>query len=192
MNSMKRICVFTGSYLGARPEYLSAAQALGRELAARGLELVYGGAHIGLMGALADTVLAEKGRVVGVIPDTLVDREVAHHGLSELHVVDSMHARKAKMAALADGVIALPGGIGTLEELFEALTWRALHIHAKPCGLLNINHYYDLLLQFLQHSVNEKFLKAEYHAMLVVGERPAEVLDAFEQYERDSEHKMKA
>ncbi len=189
---MKRLCVFTGSHLGARPAYLAAAQALGRELAARGLELVYGGTHIGLMGALADTVLAENGRVIGVIPDTLVDREVAHRGISELHVVGSMHERKAKMAALADGVVALPGGIGTLEELFEALTWRALNIHAKPCGLLNINHYYDLLLQFLQHSVDEQFLKAHYQAMLVVGEHPAEILDAFERYERDSEHKIEA
>ena len=180
---MKRLCVFTGSYLGTRPEYLSTAQALGRELAARGLELVYGGAHIGLMGALADTVLAENGRVVGVIPNTLVDREVAHHGLSELHVVGSMHERKAKMAELADGVIALPGGIGTLEELFEALTWRALNIHAKPCGLLNVNHYYDLLLQFLQHSVNEQFLKARYHALLLVEEHPGKLLDRLEQQE---------
>ena len=178
---MKRLCVFTGSYLGARPEYLAAAQALGRELAARGLELVYGGAHIGLMGALADTVLAENGRVVGVIPDRLVDREVAHHGLSELHVVGSMHERKAKMAELADGVIALPGGIGTLEELFEALTWRALNIHTKPCGLLNINHYYDLLLQFLQHTVDEKFLKAQYRALLLVEEHPGKLLDRLEQ-----------
>ena len=178
---MKRICVFTGSSMGARPEYLSAAQALGTAIASRGLELVYGGAHVGLMGALADTVLAEQGRVVGVIPDTLADREVAHHGISELHVVSSMHERKAKMAELADGVIALPGGIGTLEELFEALTWRALDIHDKPCGLLNINNYYDLLLQFLQHTVDEKFLKAQYHAMLLVEEQPGKLLDLLEQ-----------
>ena len=180
LHRMKRLCVFTGSHRGARPEYLAAARALGRELAARRLELVYGGTCIGLMGVLADTVLAAQGRVIGVIPRLLVDREGMHPGLSELHVVGSMHERKAKMVALADGMLALPGGIGTLEELFEALTWRSLDIHAKPCGLLNIDHYYDPLLHFLQHSVDERFLNAEYRALLVVGEQPADLLDAFE------------
>ena len=177
MTSMKRICVFTGSSMGARPEYLNAAQALGKEIATRGLELVYGGAHVGLMGVLADTVLNGNGRVIGVIPDTLADREVAHHGISELHVVRTMHERKAMMAELADGVIALPGGIGTLEELFEAITWRALDIHDKPCGLLNIDNYYDLLLQFLQHTVDEKFLKSRYLDMLLIEEQPDKLID---------------
>ena len=174
---MKRICVFTGSSMGARPEYLAAAHALGKEITTRRYELVYGGAHVGLMGALADTVLKANGSVIGVIPDTLADREVAHHGITELHVVRTMHERKAKMAELADAVIALPGGIGTLEELFEAITWRALDIHDKPCGLLNINNYYDLLLQFLQYSVDEKFLKPRYLEMLLVEKQPGQLLD---------------
>src|SRR6187549_1487199 len=148
---MMRVCVFAGSSSGSRPEYRTAAEDLGRELAARGIELVYGGAHVGLMGGVADAVLAGGGRVTGVIPKALVDKEVAHTGLTDLRIVASMHQRKALMVDLSDAFIALPGGWGTLDEMFEILTWAQLGLHRKPCGLLNVQKYFDRLLAFLDH-----------------------------------------
>ena len=155
---LKAICVYCGSSPGASPLYIQAAQDLGREIAERGIRLVYGGASVGLMGAVAKAALAAGGKVTGIIPRALFEQEVAFKNLDDLIVVDSMHIRKAKMAELADGFIALPGGYGTFDEFFEVLTWAQLGLHAKPCGLLNINHYYDHLLAFLDHSVNEMFV----------------------------------
>jgi uncharacterized protein (TIGR00730 family) len=178
----KSICVFAGSNAGRRPEYLEAARELGRELAARDLGLVYGGANVGLMAEIADTVLAAGGRVAGVIPEFLVKAEVAHAGLSELRVVPSMHARKAQMADLADGFIALPGGFGTIDEFFEMVTWGQLGIHCKPCGLLNICGYYDRLLSFLDHSAAERFLTQAHRSMVLAAAAAAPLLDEFAGY----------
>jgi len=164
---MKTICVYCGSSPGRQQVYAEAARALGRALLARGLGLVYGGASIGLMGVLADTVLAGGGRVVGVIPQALARREVAHAGLTELIVTASMHERKTRMAELSDGFIALPGGIGTFEELFEIWTWAQLGIHHKPVGLLNVAGYFDALLSFLDHATQEQFLKASQRQLLL-------------------------
>ncbi|MEN8158560.1 MAG: TIGR00730 family Rossman fold protein [Myxococcota bacterium] len=174
---MRRICVFTGSSPGARPAYAEAAAELGRTLAGRGLELVYGGAHVGLMGVLADAVLAAGGRVEGVIPEGMVRREVAHDGLTKLHVVGSMHERKALMADLADAFVALPGGLGTLEELSEVLTWAQLGLHEKPCGLLDVAGYWAGLLAFLDHSVAERFVRPEHRTLLVADGEAGALLD---------------
>jgi uncharacterized protein (TIGR00730 family) len=174
---MRRVCVFTGSNSGGRPEYGEAADALGRLLAGRGIGVVYGGARVGLMGTLADAALAAGGEVVGVIPSALVAKEVAHTGLTDLRVVESMHQRKALMSDLADAFIALPGGWGTLEEFFEVLTWAQLGLHRKPCGLLNVLGYFDGLLSFLQHSVDEGFLRREYRSMIAVSPSPSALLD---------------
>src|SRR5690242_19117334 len=163
---MKRVCVFAGSSAGVRPEYVSAAADFGTVLAGRGIELVYGGARVGLMGAVAGAVLAGGGRVTGVIPKALVEKEVAHGGLTELRVVTSMHQRKALMADLADAFIALPGGWGTLDEMFEILTWAQLGLHRKPCGLLNVFGYFDRLLAFLDHTMEEGFVRREYGSLL--------------------------
>ena len=152
---MKRVCVFSGSSPGADIAYRAAAIDLGHGLVDRGIELVYGGAHVGLMGVLADAALEGGGRVTGVIPQSLVEREIAHPGLSDLRIVDSMHERKALMAELADAFVALPGGIGTLEELFEVYTWNQLGLHAKPLGLFNVRGYFDGLVRFLDHAVEE-------------------------------------
>lgn len=172
-----RICVYCGSRTGRRPEYAQAAQALGRTIAASSLGLVYGGARVGTMGALADAALAAGGReVVGIIPRDLVQREVAHEGLSGLEVVDSMHERKARMVALSQAFVALPGGLGTLEELFEALTWFQLGVHRKPCGLLNVAGYYDGLLRFLDHAVDEELIHAEHRNWLIVDDEPGRLL----------------
>lgn len=180
---MKRVCVFAGSSPGARPEYRAAARELGRSLGARGLGLVYGGAHVGLMGVLADAVLASGGEVTGVIPEALVAREVAHNGLTNLRIVGSMHERKALMADLADGFIALPGGWGTVEELFEILTWAQLGLHQKPCGLLNVQGYFDRLLAFVHHSINEGFVRPEYRRMVPVSDSSERLLDLMAAYE---------
>jgi uncharacterized protein (TIGR00730 family) len=172
--ALASICVFCGSSAGSDPAYVAAARDFGRLLAARGLRLVFGGGRVGLMGALADAALAAGGEVVGVIPEMLVRREVAHGGLDELRVVGSMHERKAAMAELADAFVALPGGIGTLEELFEVWTWRQLGLHAKPCGLLDVAGYYERLLAFLDHGEGEAFIAPETRARLIVerdGER---------------------
>jgi hypothetical protein len=177
---MRRICVFAGSSAGVRPEYLATATDLGRVMAARGIELVYGGARVGLMGAVADAVLAAGGRVTGVIPKALVEKEVAHNGLTELHIVTSMHQRKALMADLSDAFIALPGGWGTLDEMFEILTWGQLGLHRKPCGLLNVLGYFDRLLSFLDHTMEEGFVRREYGSLLSVAPAPAPLLDALQ------------
>ena len=179
---MKRICVFAGSNSGLQTEYVAAAQELGRVLAGQEVGLVYGGARVGLMGALADAVLAARGHVTGVIPEALVAKEVAHNGLSELRVVASMHARKAVMADLADGFIALPGGWGTLEEFFEVLTWAQLGLHQKPCGLLNVRGFFDGLLSFIDHSINERFVRRENRSMVIVSSSPGTLLELFDRY----------
>ena len=179
---VRRVCVFAGSSVGGDAAYKRVAIALAGALADRGLELVYGGGCIGLMGVLADAMLARGGRVIGVIPETLRAREVGHRGLTELKVVDSMHERKATMAALSDGFIALPGGFGTLEEMFEVLTWAQLGLHAHPCGLLNVAGYFDALLAFIEHARGEAFVRAEHGAMLLVDEDPARLLDRFAAY----------
>jgi uncharacterized protein (TIGR00730 family) len=176
---MKRICVFAGSSTGVRPEYAQAAQALAAELARRGLGLVYGGGSVGLMGVLADTALAQGVEVIGVIPGPLATRELAHSGLSDLRVVGSMHERKATMASLVDGFVALPGGLGTLEETLEVLTWSQLGIHEKPVGLLNVAGYFDLLLSLLTRAAAEGFVRREYLDLLLSADTPAALLDAF-------------
>lgn len=179
---MKHICVYCGSRPGRQPVYVDAADALARALVAQDLGLVYGGAGIGLMGRVADQVLALGGRVVGVIPDALARKEVAHQGLTELHVTRSMHERKTLMAELADGFIALPGGIGTFEEIFEIWTWAQLGIHAKPCGLLNVAGYYDALLTFLEHATQEQFLNPLHRSLLMVEPEPQALLERFASY----------
>lgn len=179
---MNRICVFSGSSPGVHPEYRQVAIDLGRTLARRDLVLVYGGASVGLMGTLADTVLQGGGQVVGVIPQALVSKEVAHPNLSQLRVVASMHERKQQMADLADGFIALPGGLGTLEEFTEILTWAQLGLHQKPCGLLNVKGYYDRFIHFLDHAVEERFLAPGHRAMLLIAETPEELLASFLSY----------
>jgi len=181
MHELKgKICVFTGSSRGARAEYSDAARRLARRLVERGYGLVYGGGNVGLMGVIADAVLDGSGHVTGVIPDALVSQEVAHRGLSELRVVQSMHERKAVMADLSDGFIAMPGGIGTMEEFFEVLSWSQLGLHDKPCGLLNIGGYYDHLIRFMNHAVDQEFLKPKHRALLIVEEEPSRLLDRFE------------
>ena len=177
----RRICVFTGSRHGALPQYAAAAEQLGRELIKRGYGLVYGGGNVGLMNVVANTVLELDGTVVGVIPNALVSREVAHRGLTDLRVVGSMHERKALMAELSDGFIALPGGIGTMEEFFEVLSWAQLGLHEKPCGLLNVAGYYDPLIAFLDQAVAEDFLKPMHRALTLVENDSAALLDRFQQ-----------
>jgi uncharacterized protein (TIGR00730 family) len=171
----RRICVFCGSNLGISLVYRDAAVALGRVLAARGIELVYGGGNIGLMGVLADAALESGGRVIGVIPESLMAKEVGHAGLTELRIVKTMHERKALMADLSDAFIAMPGGFGTFEEFCEIVTWSQLGIHAKPCGLLNVAGYYDPLLKLFDHAVREGFLREE-NRELVLEDRDAERL----------------
>jgi uncharacterized protein (TIGR00730 family) len=183
VSEIRRVAVFCGSNPGARPEYVAAAKLLGRTLASRGIGLVYGGSNVGLMAAIADEMLDELGDVIGVIPRTLVEREVANTSLGDLRIVGSMHERKALMAELADGFIALPGGIGTLEEFFETWTWAQLGMHQKPCGLLNAAGYYDPLLAFLDRSVEEKFVRAVHRKMVIVEDDPATLLNRFEAYE---------
>lgn len=180
---MKSICVFCGSSAGGDPVYVETARLFGALLAERGIELIYGGGQVGLMGVIADAVLGGGGRVVGVIPRALMDREVGHLSLSELHVVGSMHERKAMMAERSGGFVAMPGGIGTYEELFEVWTWGQLGIHAKPCAILNVRGFYDQLLAFLAHSVREKFLRQQHFDMLIVANGPVGLLDAMSTYE---------
>lgn len=176
---MKNICVFCGSSPGARPEYLEAATTLGHALAGRSLGLVYGGAGIGIMGAVARAVLEAGGRVTGVMPEALAKKEVAFSDLDDLRVVGTMHERKQLMADLSDGFIALPGGLGTAEEFIEVLTWSQLGIHRKPCGLLNVGGYYDKLLAFLDHVVNEQFMEGAHRDMVVVETSPESLLERF-------------
>jgi uncharacterized protein (TIGR00730 family) len=180
---MPRICVFTGSSDGRRATYRTAAAALGRTLVAAGYELVYGGARVGLMGTIADAVLEAGGHVIGVIPQALVEREVAHTALPDLRVVSSMHERKALMSDLSDGFIAMPGGWGTIEELFEVLTWGQLGLHRKPCGLLNVDGYFDPLLAFLRHASEEQFVRTEFERQLLVSTSPDQLLERFARFE---------
>ncbi len=175
---MHRICVFSGSSLGTRPEYRQTAEALGQELVSRNLGLVYGGASVGLMGAVADAVLAEGGEVIGVIPHSLSQREIAHKHLTALHEVSSMHERKALMSDLSDGFIALPGGYGTFDELFEVTTWAQLRLHAKPIGLLNVANYFDPLLALIQHASHEGFIQPKYTQLLLSADNSTTLLDA--------------
>ncbi len=176
----RRICVFTGSRRGASQEYAAAAVELAQGLVEHDFGLVYGGGNVGLMNVIANTVLQQGGHVIGVIPNALVSKEVAHTGLSELRVVNSMHERKALMAELSAGFIALPGGIGTMEEFFEVLSWAQLGIHQKPCGLLNIDGYYDALVEFLDHAAAEDFVKPKHRALLMVEKQPLTLLKRFE------------
>ncbi len=178
---MKRVCVNCGSSPGARPEYIGAAKNLGKTLAESGIDLVYGGAEVGLMGAVADAVLEGGGSVIGVIPKFLDDR-VGHAHLSELHVVENMHQRKEKMVRLSDGFIAAPGGMGTLEEIFEALTWAQLGLHGKPCGFLNVEGYYDHLLGFLDHAMDQRFIKQVHRDMAIVDADPGALVQKLTTY----------
>jgi uncharacterized protein (TIGR00730 family) len=173
---MRRVTVFCGSNQGARPEYAEAAAGFGRTLAGRGIELVYGGSSIGTMGVLARAVLEAGGAVVGVVPRLLVEREVAFRGLSDLRVVEGLAERKAVMAELADAFVALPGGFGTLDELFEMVTWGQLGLHRKPCGLLNVCGYYDRLLAFLEHAAEQQFIRAEHLATMLQDQSPERLL----------------
>ncbi|MSO51055.1 MAG: TIGR00730 family Rossman fold protein [Acidobacterium sp.] len=174
---MKRLCVFCGSSVGSNPAYAEAAVTLGTLLARRGIGLVYGGGNVGLMGVIADAALAAGGEVIGVIPKALADREVAHHGVTELRVVDSMHTRKAMMADLSDAFIAMPGGVGTFEEFFEAITWTQLGLHRKACGLLNVAGFYTPLAVFIDQAVSDGFIKPVHRAAIVVDDNPERLLD---------------
>jgi len=179
---MRRICVYCGSNSGKRPEYAAAARELADVLVRHELELVYGGADKGIMGIIADAVLEQGGKVHGVIPQMLCDKEIAHQRLTELHVVASMHARKTMMAALSDGFIAMPGGFGTLEEIIEIVTWGQLRFHDKPCGLLNTDGYFDHLLAYLDHANGEGFLRTENRDMLLCDADPTGLVQKFERY----------
>ena len=183
MSDIRRLAVFCGSNAGARPGYAEGVRSLGKALCERGIGVVYGGSSVGLMATLADVMLDEMGDVIGVIPRMLVDREVANKQLADLRVVGSMHERKALMAELADGFVALPGGIGTLEEFFEVWTWGQLGMHEKPCGLLNIAGYFDPLLAFLDRAVEERFVRPVHREMVIVESDPYKLLDRFQTYE---------
>jgi uncharacterized protein (TIGR00730 family) len=182
MKQLKNICVYCGSSPGRQDAYATNARALAETLVSRDIGLVYGGASIGIMGAVANHVLRLGGRAVGVIPEALMRKEVAHYQLTELHVTQSMHERKMRMAELSDGFIALPGGLGTLEELFEIWTWAQLGFHHKPCGLLNVEGYYDPLIEFLDHTVTERFVKDAHRAMLIVDSESEKLLDRLANY----------
>ncbi len=184
---LERICVFCGSHSGVDPAFRAAAVELGAQMAKRGLGLVYGGGKVGLMGAMADAALAANGEVIGVIPRSLRDREVAHLGVSDLQVVDSMHERKRLMYGQAEAVVALPGGIGTLDELFESMTWNQLDIHAKPAGLLNVAGYFDPLLAMLERAVEQGFVGSSYREFLRVATTVPELLASLESYQPPAE-----
>jgi len=177
MAALRRVCVFCGSKAGRRPEYAAAAEAMGAALAAAGIDLVYGGGRVGLMGVVADAVLAAGGEVIGVIPDHMSDREIAHFGLTDLRIVSSMHERKALMYELSDGFAALPGGLGTLEELFEITTWSQLGLHAKPTGLLDVGGFYGPLVGFLDQLVSEGFVSPRHRRLLRVAAEPQALLE---------------
>ncbi|MFD9891254.1 TIGR00730 family Rossman fold protein [Amycolatopsis sp. NPDC059027] len=183
MAGLRRVCVFCGSAMGGSPVYAEAAAALGKLLAQRGIGLVYGGASVGTMGVVADAAMAAGGEVIGVIPQALRKVEITHEGLTELHVVADMHERKAKMAELSDGFLALPGGAGTLEELFEVWTWAQLGLHGKPIGLVDVAGYYAPLIGFADHMVTEGFLREGFRDLLAIDADPAVLLDRFAAYE---------
>jgi len=185
LSRLRAVTVFCGSSAGTNPAFREAALALGKMVARSGRTLVYGGGHVGLMGLLADAALAEGGQVVGVIPEALVAREVGHRGLSDLRVVGSMHERKALMADLGDAFVALPGGFGTLDELFEVVTWAQLGLHRKPIGLLDVDGYFDPLLRFADRSVADGFVRPEHRSLLVVERDPASLLACLEAFEAD-------
>lgn len=180
---MKSVCVFCGSRSGAHPAYAEVARAMGEEIARRGLTLVYGGGHVGLMGHVADAALSAGGDVVGIIPQALVDRELAHPRLTRLHIVGSMHERKAMMESLSDGFVAMPGGFGTLEEFCEIVTWAQLGLHGKPCGLLDVAGYYNTLIRFLDENVEQGFVNPTHRQMILVESDPARMLDAMDRYD---------
>ena len=177
LRTFKRLCVFCGSSHGANPAYAEAAKTAGNELARRGIGLVYGGGNVGLMGVIADAVLAAGGDVIGVIPEALMAKEVGHRGLPDLRVVKTMHERKALMAELSDGFVALPGGVGTFEEFFEIVTWAQLGLHSKPCALLNVNGFYDPLLRLMDHAIAERFVKPKQRDLVLVDADFSALLD---------------
>ncbi len=180
---MKSLCVYCGSSLGNREEYVMAAESLGIEMAKQEIALVYGGGRVGLMGVVANAVLTAGGSVIGVLPRFLDEKEVGHKGLSELHLVETMHERKAKMADIADGFVALPGGYGTLDEIFEILTWAQLDLHQKPCGLLNAGGYFDLLLAFLDRATTDALLRPAHRSLLLSHSEPEDLLKAMRNFE---------
>ena len=188
---MKSICIFCGSSVGNSGEYLNATECLGRTLAKEKIRLIYGGAKVGLMGTLAETVLKNNGEVVGVMPRHLVEKEVAHHSLTELKIVDSMHERKAIMHELSDAFIAMPGGLGTLDEIFEALVWGQLDIHKKPCAFYNVSGYYDKLFGFIKHSIDEGFINQKHLEMILVASKPDELLEKISNYKHPLIDKVK-
>jgi uncharacterized protein (TIGR00730 family) len=179
---MKRLCVYCGSSPGRLPDYAQVARQLARAMVSKNINLVYGGASVGIMGEIANAVLEEGGKVIGIIPKGLFKKEVAHTVVTELREVDSMHERKSLMADLSDGFIALPGGFGTIEEIFEIITWSQLGMHRKPCGLLNVFRYYDKLIDFLDHAVSEHFIKATHRSTILIDECPNALLKKFEEY----------
>ena len=179
---MKRLCVYCGSSPGRQSDYVQVARQLAQAMVNRNIDLVYGGASVGIMGEIANAVLEEGGDVIGIIPKGLFKKEVAHTGITELREVGSMHERKSLMADLSDGFIALPGGLGTIEEIFEIITWSQLGMHRKPCGLLNVCRYYDKLIDFLDHAVSEQFIKASYRSSILIDEYPDALLEKFEVY----------
>ncbi|MCP4412967.1 MAG: TIGR00730 family Rossman fold protein [Gammaproteobacteria bacterium] len=179
---MKRLCVYCGSSPGRQPDYAQVARQLARAMVSKNINLVYGGASVGIMGEIANAVLEEGGEVIGIIPKGLFKKEVAHTGITELREVDSMHERKSLMADLSDGFIALPGGLGTIEEIFEIITWSQLGMHRKPCGLLNVCHYYDKLIGFLDHAVSEQFIKTTHRSTILIDKCPNTLLEKFEEY----------
>ena len=179
---LKNVCVFCGSRPGSRPEYTEAARSMGEALARRGLTLIYGGAKVGLMGTVADAARTAGGAVIGIIPQSLVRKEVAHSGLDDLRIVDSMHTRKAQMAELADAFIALPGGFGTFEEFFEIITWAQIGLHRKPCALLNVAGYYDPLLALIDHAITEDFAPSAHRRLIVTDTDAERLLDTLLRY----------
>ncbi len=186
---MKRLCVFCGSSKGNSAAFSTAARELGEALAARKIELVFGGSHVGLMGVVADAVLANGGKVTGVLPRFMEDKELAHPKLTKLHIVETMHERKQLMAELAEGFVALPGGFGTLEEIFEAITWQQLHLHAHPCGLLNVDGYFDALIEFLRGTVAGGFVRPGHCEKLIVAGSSNELLDRFARFQPETSEK---
>jgi len=179
---LKSVCVFCGSSFGARPAYKAAARRIGELLGQRKVTLVYGGGNVGLMGVVADAVMNAGGAVIGVIPQSLADKEVAHYEITKLFVVDSMHERKAKMAELSDAFVALPGGFGTFEEFCEIVTWSQLGFHQKPCGILNVDGYFDALLSQFDHGVTEEFVRQEHREIVISSDSPSELLDRLARY----------
>jgi len=182
MQEIKSLCVYCGSSPGATPVYAEAARGLAQAMVKQGIALVYGGGNVGLMGIIADEVLRLGGQATGVIPQALLQKELGHKGLTQLHIVKDMHERKAMMADLSDGFIAMPGGVGTLEELFEVFTWAQLGFHQKPIGLLNVDGFYDGLLQFIQHMVSQRFLKGEQADILIAAAQGEELLQRFKSF----------